>query len=343
MKVSTYIFILSVLLCLSSCHEIPETPDDQRGNFETLWRLIDEHYCFFDEKGVDWNEVHDRYAAKVTEKLSDERLFGLCSDMINELRDGHTNLSSPFATSYYRKWWSDYPQNYNERLIQQNYFNFNYNSIGAIDYGMLPQNVGYMHYSSFASGIGAGNMDYILYYFRSAFGLIIDVRDNGGGELTNVEELVNRFISERILAGYIIHKTGPGHDDFSEPYAFYISPAGPSHFGWTKPVAVLTNRSTFSAANNFVGIMKSIPGVAIIGATTGGGSGMPYSSELPNGWGIRFSACPVLDPEGKLTEFGVEPTEGCAVDMNPVDEANGKDTILDFAVQYVLKQAGYTE
>ena len=103
-------------------------------------------------------------------------------------------------------------------------------------------------------------------------------------------------------------------------------------------MAVLTNRSTFSAANNFVSIMKSIPGVAIIGATTGGGSGMPFSSELPNGWGIRFSACSILDPDGKTTEFGVEPTEGCAVDMDRFDEINGHDTILDFAVDYLRKE-----
>ena len=73
--------------------------------------------------------------------------------MLDELRDGHTNLSAPFATSYYKKWWSDYPQNYNARLVEEYYFNFNYRSTGGIDYGILPQNVGYMHYSSFSYGI----------------------------------------------------------------------------------------------------------------------------------------------------------------------------------------------
>ena len=252
------------------------------------------------------------------------------------MRCAHTNLSAPFATSYYRKWWSDYPQNYSARLVQQYYFNFNYRTTGGIDYGILPQNVGYMHYGSFSAAIGEGNLDAILAYCAAADGLIIDVRDNGGGSMTNVETLVARFIQQRTLAGSICHKTGPGHNDFSEPYAYYYDPAPSYRVMWGKPVVVLCNRSTFSAANNFVSVMKSLPNVRIVGATTGGGSGMPFSSELTNGWGVRFSASPVRDPEGRLTEFGVEPSEGCAVDLDPVEALAGRDTMLDFAVATVL-------
>ncbi len=330
--------ILSLLM-LTACHDIPEYSNDPKGNFDSLWNTIDTRYCFFSEKDVDWNKVYARYSPKVSGKMTGRQLFDLCSDMIAELRDGHTNLISPYATSFYRKWWSDYPQNYNARIIQQYYFNFNYVSIGTFDYGFISDNIGYIHYSSFEQGLGAGNIDYILSYFASAQALIIDVRDNGGGNLTNVEDLVNRFIDSRILAGYIIHKSGPGHNDFSEPYPYHIDPIGGGHLSWGKPVVVLTNRSTFSAANNFVSIMKYIPGVTIVGSTTGGGSGMPFSYELPNGWGIRFSGSSILDREGHTTEFGVEPSEGCAVDMDPQAAAEGRDTILDFAIELIKNMA----
>ncbi len=323
------------LLILSACHDIPELANNPRGNFDALWSIIDQRYCFFKEKDVDWNEVYQRYSSKVSEQMTSEQLFDLCSQMINELQDGHINLSSPFATSFYRKWWSDYPQNFDKRLIEQYYFNFNYRTLGAFTYGILPQNIGYIHYSSFSYGIGAGNLDYVLSYFKGSQALIIDVRDNGGGNISNVEELVNRFIDERILAGYISHKTGPGHDDFDEPYAYYIDPIGAGHLSWDKPVVVLTNKSTFSAANNFVSIMKNIPNVAIIGDTTGGGSGMPFSYELPNGWGIRFSACSILDANGMSTEFGVDPTPGCKIDMSQQDALQNHDSILDFAITYL--------
>lgn len=336
MKKSYVYYILAfVVLTLESCHDVKQYADDPRGNFEALWSIIDEHYCFFKEKGVDWDAVYATYSPRISDDMSDEELFIVCSDMLDELRDGHTNLSTPFATSYYRKWWSDYPQNYSARLIEQSYFNFNYRSVGGMDYGFLSDNIGYIHYSSFAYAVGDGNLDNILYYLRTAQALIFDVRDNGGGDLTNVETLVGRFISHPTLAGYISHKTGPGHDDFSEPRAYSYNPAAEGRIRWGKPVVVLANRSTFSAANNFVSVMKLLPGVTIVGATTGGGSGMPFSSEIPCGWGIRFSACSVLDAEGNTTEQGVDPSPGCAVDMNPQAALDGHDTILDFAVDLI--------
>ena len=318
---------------LTSCHKIEERADDPRGNFEALWSILDEHYCFFREKGVDWDQVHDKYARRIGSEMTREELFIVCADMLDELRDGHVNLSAPFNTSYYRKWWSDYPQNFNKRLIEESYFNFNYRQSSGMMYGLLENNIGYIYYESFSATVGEGNLDYALNFLAAARGLIIDIRDNGGGSLTNVEPLVARFIDRPTLVGYISHKTGPGHDDFSEPYAITYNPAGPGRVRWAKPVVVLTNRSTFSAANNFASVMKLLPGVRIAGATTGGGSGMPYSSEIPCGWSVRFSACSMLDANGVSTEGGVTPTEGCAVDMDPQDALNGKDTMLEKAME----------
>lgn len=326
------LLFVAVAVGVSGCHKVEEWDDNPRGNFEALWTILDEHYCFFKEKGVDWNAVHDEYARKINDKMTSRELFFVCADMLDELRDGHTNLISSFNTSYYRKWWSDYPDNYSERLVQQYYLNFNYLSAAGLDYAILPQNVGYVRYDSFADPIGEGNLDNVLFYLDPCDALIIDIRNNGGGDMTNVETLVRRFITERTLAGYISHKTGPGHDDFSKPYAYYFDPAEKGRIMWGKPVAVLTSRGTFSAANNFVSIMQYIPGVSIIGSTTGGGSGMPFNSELPNGWGVRFSACSVLDSKGLTTEFGIDPTPGCEVDLDPQAALNGHDTILDFAL-----------
>ncbi|MBD5247733.1 MAG: S41 family peptidase [Barnesiella sp.] len=336
-RLRSLLLIIGCMIAAVSCHDIPEYADNPRGNFEALWRTLDEHYCFFSEKDVDWDDVYSRYSPMVSDRMSSEELFIVCAAMLDELRDGHTNLSSSFNTSYYRKWWSDYPQNYNARLIEEHYFNFNYRQTGGVKFGILQQNIGYMGIASFANGIGESNLDNILYYLRTCDGLIIDLRDNGGGAMTTVETIVARFITERTLAGYISHKKGPGHDDFSEPYAYYIDPAEQGRIMWGKPVAILTNRSTFSAANNLVSIMKTFPQVSIVGATTGGGSGMPFSSELPNGWGIRFSAAPVLDPLGQTTEFGIEPTEGCAIDLDPQAALLGHDTILDFAIDLLSK------
>lgn len=322
------IFIIA-FLALTACHDVPEYSDTPSGNFEALWTALDEHYCFFSYKQVDWQAIHDRYAAKVTDDMTQEELFIVCSDMLKELRDGHTNLISSFDTSRY--WiWEQYPQNYDERLVEEHYLHFDYRRTSGIDYRILDNNYAYMHYASFSTTIGEGNLDNVLSSLALADGLIIDVRDNGGGIITNAETLVARFIDERVLAGYICHKTGPAHDAFSEPYAYYIDPAkGRVH--WNKPVVVVTNRATYSAANNFVSIMKSLPNVIVVGDTTGGGCGMPFTSELPNGWSVRFSAAPIYDSDKLLTEYGVEPTDGYKVDMSDSDRSAGVDTILECA------------
>ena len=41
----------------------------------------------------------------------------------------------------------------------------------------------------------------------------------------------------------------------------------------------------------------------------------------------------------KLTENGVEPTEGGAIDMDPEKEAEGIDTILEFAIETLNRLA----
>ena len=327
--------LLSILpiLLFTSCHDVEEYANNPQGNFEALWTILDEHYCFFEYKGVDWQAVKTEYSAKISPTMTSEELFRVLSDMLKTLQDGHTNLMSTFDVSRY--WiWEQYPTNYDERLIREHYLNFDYRRVNGIDYQILKNNIGYMHYESFENSIGEGNLDLVLAYLATTDGLIIDVRDNGGGLLPNAEILARRFMKEKTLAGYISHKRGPAHDDFSEPYAYYLEPST-SHVRYYKPVVVLTNRATFSAANNFVSIMKTLPGVRIVGDTTGGGCGMPFTSELPNGWGVRFSAAPIYDADRRLTEFGVDPSEGCRIDMTDEDRLNGRDTILEKAFEVI--------
>lgn len=323
---------LPLTLGLSACHDIQEWNNDVYGNFDALWTIIDEHYCFLDSKGVDWDEIGKRYRAGIKPDWDQIELFEHCSDMLEELKDGHTNLISSFDISYYRKWWSDYPQNFDLRLIEEYYLNFDYHSGGGFMYKYLTdRNVGYVRYSTFSVCAGHGFIDQMLYSMKDADGLIIDVRDNGGGDMTNVEKIVSHFIDKRTLGGYITHKTGAGHNDFSEPYPIYYEPAT-EHVRWFKPVIILTNRSTYSAANNFVGVMKSLPQVLVAGDRTGGGCGMPFTSEVPCGWSVRFSASPVYDADMQLTETGIDPSEGGKIDLNPEDALKGIDTILEFAI-----------
>ena len=69
---------------------------------------------------------------------------------------------------------------------------------------------------------------------------------------------------------------------------------------------------------------------------------MPFTSELPNGWTIRFSACSITDPEGNITEWGVEPSEGCKIDNTPEDIYNQRDAILELGFATLEKMIATT-
>ncbi|MCC8172029.1 MAG: S41 family peptidase [Parabacteroides sp.] len=329
-----YCTVLLLFVSTGSCDKEDEYTTSPRENFEALWTILDEHYCFFEYKEVDWNQVYAAYKPRVNEEMDQYELFNLLGDMMAELKDGHTNLISSFDLARYWKWYEDYPDNFNEQ-IQKNYLGTDYHIAGGMKYKMLlPDSIGYIYYPSFSSGVGESNLDYVLYSFKDCSGLIIDVRENEGGSMTYSDRIASRFADQTVTAGYIVHKTGPGHNDFSEPYPFDLEPS--SRIRWLRPVVVLTNRRCYSATNDFVNKMRLLPYVTVMGDRTGGGSGLPFYSELPNGWSVRFSASPILNADKEITEFGIDPD--IQVNMTEEDIRKGKDTIIETALK-LLKQA----
>ncbi len=322
------LFLCATILLCAACVEEDEFADNPQGNFEALWKIMDEHYCFFSEKAVDWNEVHQRYARQIDAEMTEGQLFQVLANMVGELRDGHVNLYASFDVARYWSWHEDYPSNVSDSLINR-YLGTDYRIASGIRYRKLDDNIGYIRYSSFQSGIGNGNLDDVLFYLAPCNALIIDIRDNGGGNLQTAEKLAARFTNEEILVGYMQHKTGKGHDDFSSMKEQRLKPS--NGVRWQKPVVVLTNRQVFSAANEFVKYMMCCPNVTVVGDKTGGGAGLPFTSELPNGWTVRFSACPMFDRNGNSTEDGIMPDH--RVDLSDEDFLRGRDTIIEYARQ----------
>ena len=322
----TIILLLATSIC--SCVDEDEFSNSPNGNFEALWKIIDEHYCFFDYKEVDWNAIHEKYKPQAAQPISNKQLFEVLGNMLGELHDGHVNLYSPFDMARYWSWHEDYPSNFSDSIINR-YLGTDYHIASGIRYRILDDNVGYMRIASFENGLGEGNLDEILYYLAPCTKLIIDIRDNGGGMLTSAEQLAARFTNEKILVGYMQHKTGKGHQDFSKLEPQYIKPS--KGIRWQKKVCLLTNRAVYSAANEFTKYMHQCPNVTIVGDKTGGGAGMPYTSELPNGWIVRFSACPMYDVDKQSTEFGIDPD--IKVDITDEDYHKAIDTIIETARQ----------
>ncbi len=333
----TMLVLMAVLVAVChSCVDVEEHDNTSKGNFDALWSIIDQHYCFFDYKGkeygLDWNAVRLKYSQRINDGMTSAQLFEVMGDMLAELRDGHVNLSRSADFSRYWSWYENYPSNFSDTLNRR-YLGTDYKIASGLKYRVLDDNIGYIYYESFNAAVGEGNLDDALSHMMLCRGLIIDIRNNGGGNLTTAERLAARFIDDETLVGYIQHKTGTGHSDFSSMEEQRLKPS--SNVRWHKRVCVLTNRQVYSAANEFVKYMKCSPRVKVVGDRTGGGAGLPFTSSLPNGWVVRFSACPMYDRDRQSTEFGIAPDYDCQ--LSQADVARGVDTIIEYARQLLAE------
>ncbi|MDR0574154.1 MAG: S41 family peptidase [Tannerella sp.] len=337
-RYSTILLLLNVFLFFASCAEEDGYTTDPRTNFEVLWKQIDERYCFFEYKNIDWNAVYDKYSVQISDTMNRYQLFNVLDRMLAELEDGHTNLISTFNISRFWNWYEDYPDNFNA-VVHKGYIGTEYNIAGGLKYLVLRDSIGYVYYGDFSTLVGEAHLDEMFLHFRDCKGIIFDVRNNTGGSLAYSERIASRFMPEKLIVGYIMHKTGTGHNDFSEPYPIELEPS--KRIKWLRPAIVLTNRSCYSATNDFVSKMKMFSHVTVIGDKTGGGCGLPFHSELPNGWSVRFSSSPILNAKKEITEYGIDPD--IKIDIKESDQLNNIDTIIEEAIGYLKKKtAGAT-
>ncbi|WPP48129.1 S41 family peptidase [Catalinimonas niigatensis] len=338
--------ILSVILIsffCSSCEEVlinEEHEDNAVDVFNSLWTTVDENYTFFDYKNIDWDEVYAANRPRVENGMRRDSLFNVLADMLFELRDGHVNLQAGFDLSRNWQWYLDYPQNFDYSIIERNYLKDDYEISGPFRNRII-DSIGYVYYPSFESDVSESLVDYIIGKYSSRVvnnrdtiivkGLVIDVRNNGGGKISNVEKIVGRFADEKKKVHYWQYKNGPEHNNFTERIPKYVEPEG--EYQYQAPVVILTNRSCYSATNFFVQIMKNFPNVLVIGDSTGGGGGLPVNRELPNGWRYRFSSTVTTTVSGENIEDGVAPD--IKVDMREEDMQEGRDTILERAFEII--------
>lgn len=74
-----------------------EPPSDVTAveDFDELWHTLGERYCYFSEKTTDWQKVRSVYRPLAMAARTEEEFLGVIHDVLAELYDAHTHLSSP--------------------------------------------------------------------------------------------------------------------------------------------------------------------------------------------------------------------------------------------------------
>ncbi|MBP7507155.1 MAG: S41 family peptidase [Prolixibacteraceae bacterium] len=327
--------ILFTAFAFSSCEmfimEGDKSSSKATDNFEYLWNECNLKYSYFDLKKIDWDSIKDVYSPKIYDEMSDDSLFDVLGQMLNELKDGHVNLKSSFNRSFYGFRYKG-QDNFEWRIIEDNYLHNYYKRSGPFTHDFIADGqVGYIRFGEFTGEIDSLNFDYVLERYKDTKGLILDLRENGGGYVSDVFKILNRFVDTTTSVYYTRIKSGPGHNDFTEPEVYNLKPY--KGLKYNKKVAVLTDRGTFSAASFTSLATKAIPNMILIGDTTGGGLGLPNGGQLPNGWIYRFSITQALTLDlDESYENGVPPDIYAKLDWTDLT----KDEIIERALVELL-------
>jgi hypothetical protein len=323
-----YIIIAAIcVFAFLSCSKVVESgPKDNLSSFNDLWSILDKNYGLFSVKNVDWDSVYLNYRSRISPQMTEEQFFKVCSDMLDQLRDGHLLINGESRTYNYTNFYTLYPRNFNWNNVLQNYLFNDLDSIGPFHF-KVDQGLSYIRYPSFLEGFSNSDLDSVMKTFAPTRGIIIDVRGNLGGSVRNATLFASRFFRERMLVKYERFRNGTARNAFSDPVPYYVSPALPGYYG---KVVVLTNRSCFSACNDFVLFMSRLPNVTVIGDQTGGGGSIPVNYVMINGWKLQYSSSLTLSSANVPVEDGIKPS--ISETISSIDEVNGRDPILERAI-----------
>lgn len=162
---------------------------------------------------------------------------------------------------------------------------------------------------------------------ESISGLIIDVRDNSGGYLHSVTEMLDIFVPK----GTIIYKI----QDQKKTTAYKATTVEYRNY----PIAILVNKSSASASEILAIGLKEAYGASVVGVNTYGKGTVQTTKELPTGGMIKYTIQKWLSPKGNwVNKVGVEPTNKVELReeyiKNPSDD---NDNQLQTALDVVSK------
>ncbi len=160
----------------------------------------------------------------------------------------------------------------------------------------------------------------------AAKGIVLDLRDNPGGDLDTLIRIASRFISNGVIL------TVRYNDGTTETDRVVRQSTATS-----LPVVVLVNGDSASAAEVLTGALKDHERALVAGQTTYGKGSVDYLEPLPDGSAIYITVARWLTPNGDLIEGkGITPE----VVLEPAEEwvspqGVTSDTWVKWAIDYL--------
>ncbi len=288
--------------------------------FQSYWNGMNNNYVFWGIDTTNWDNMYKIYKPLFDNldinKTSDvQKSVQYFRAMADGLIDSHYNLSftSPIGDSSV---FPAYDRKLRAGILRTHYVFYSYDATYYLDSGyvhgidsvnlQLGDNteayagtinkgaVLYLGFNQFnlknsyeGSPNGVKNaLQFFLNYLKTPpanfKGVVIDVRGNGGGDISDLNFLMGNMITSKLTVGSVRYKNGNGRLDYT-PWAPAIVTPQAGAKAVTVPIVSLTDIWTVSMAELTTMAIRSLPNGHSVGETTWGANGPLTSNEILNG------------------------------------------------------------
>ncbi len=161
-------------------------------------------------------------------------------------------------------------------------------------YGMRPNNIAYINLSSFTEGCSSDvRKAFIELKEKGAKGLVLDLRDNGGGSLSEAVKIVNMFVPKGITLVKTKGKIARANSEYKtteEPIDTVM------------PIVVLVNENTASASEITAGSLQDLDRGVVLGAKTFGKGLVQQVVQVPYGGSLKLTSGKYYIPSGRCIQ-----------------------------------------
>ena len=187
--------------------------------------------------------------------------------------------------------------------------------------------IGYLWFDTWAFDLSA-KLEPVLAELRDTDGLVLDLRQNGGGTNPGVDRLAKFLMAEPGLLAVTTPRQG-------ERREWRYQASGDD--AYRGRLAIIVDQASGSASEVFAAAMQELGRAVVVGRPSYGGVLSSTQQPLPTGGVLQYPHSDMTTPKGNRVEGrGVVPD--IAVELRRADLLAGRDTVLERAVDAV--QAG---
>jgi hypothetical protein len=309
--------------------------------YDQLWSNLERYYYAPDYGGVDVRSLRARYLPQVAASRTDGEFLSIVRNMLAEFRTSHLSLFATPSTEA-----DEQPASSADAAAPTS----------GITWRQISPAIGYLRIESFDDGPAVvERIDRAFREIGHNGALVIDVRENGGGNISAAMRLGDHIFPEQRPVGYfasregLVRRRAASIDDLDAGalprFAGYSSEqlvremhgsgavmlvtGGRAPRTYRGKIAILADEYCFSACEAFASVAKESGAATLFGRRTAGAMLAAFPVAIDGGWTLLLPVWDFRTPAGVRVEGrGVEPDV-------PVRKGRRKDADLAAALRFL--------